>query len=152
MKKQHLKLTETDERYLTTLLSQGQLPARVFRRASALLQLHQGASFALVAQMFQIVPQTVSRWRGAYLEIGLEFLDDQQRTGRPIEFDGTERAKLTALACSAAPAGFAKWSLRLLADKAVELALCERVSHSQVGAILKKNDFSRISKRRGALA
>ena len=85
MKKQHIKLTETDERYLTTLLSRGQLPARVFRRAGGLLQLHQGASFQSVAQTFQIVPQTVSRWCAAYLETGLEFLDDQKRTGRPID-------------------------------------------------------------------
>lgn len=152
MKKQHIKLTETDERYLTTLLSKGQLPARVFRRASALLQLHQGASFQSVAQTFQIGAQTVSRWRSRYLQTGLDFLDDQQRTGRPIEFDGVERAKLTALACSATPDGYAKWSLRLLADKAVELDLCERISHSQVGVILKKTASSRISKRRGVLA
>lgn len=152
MKKQHIKLTETDERYLTTLLSKGQLPARVFRRASALLQLHHGASFKIVAQTFQLGAQTVSRWRTAYLETGLDFLDDQPRTGRPIEFDGVERAKLTALACSATPEGYAKWSLRLLADKAVELDLCASVSHSQVGVILKKTDFSRISKRRGVLA
>jgi hypothetical protein len=88
MKKQPIKLTETDERYLTTLLSKGQLPARVFRRASALLQLHQGASLTSVAQTFQIVPQTVSRWRDRYLETGLEFLDDRWRTGRPPLFDG----------------------------------------------------------------
>ena len=144
MKKQHIKLTETDERYLTTLLSKGQLPARVFRRASALLQLHQGASFQTVAQTFQIVRQTVSRWRTAYLENGLEFLDDRQRAGRPPLFDGAARAKVTALACSAAPAGRAQWSLRLLADKAVELDLCERISHSQIGVILKKINYSRI--------
>ena len=144
MKKQHLKLTETDERYLTTLLSKGQLPARVFRRASALLQLHQGASFQSVAQTFQIVPQSVSRWRTAYLAHGLEFLDDRRRAGRPPLLDGAARAKVTALACSPAPSGRAKWSLRLLADKAVELDLCERISHSQVGVILKKTNSNRI--------
>lgn len=152
MKKQHIKLTETDERYLTTLLSKGQLPARVFRRASALLQLHQGASLTKVAHTFHLGAQTVSRWRNSYLKTGLEFLDDRRRAGRPFLFDGAQRAKLTALACSAAPAGYAKWSLRLLADKVVELDLCERISHSQVGAILKKTGFSRISKRRGVLA
>ena len=152
MKKQHIKLSETDERYLTTLLSRGQLPARVFRRAGGLLQLHQGASFQSVAQTFHLGAQTVSRWCAAYLETGLEFLDDQQRTGRPIEIGGVERARITALACSVAPPGYAKWSLRLLADKAVELDLCQRVSHSQVGAILKKTGFSRTSKRRGVSA
>ena len=114
--------------------------------------LSRSASFQSVARTFQIVPQTVSRWRAAYLQTGLKFLDDQKRTGHPIEFDGVERARVTALACSAAPPGYAKWSLRLLADKAVELDLCERVSHSQVGAILKKTGFSRISKRRGVSA
>lgn len=144
MKKQHLKLKETDKKYLTELLSKGQVQARVMRRAMALLQLNQGATFQAVAETLTVDYWTVSIWRNKYLENGLEFLQDKVRTGRPVEIDGEQRAKITALACSAAPDGRAKWSLRLLADKIVELEFCKQLSHTQVQQILKKTNSSRI--------
>ena len=73
-----------------------------------------------------------------YQEIGLLCLQDKPRSGRPLEFDGTQRAKITALACSQPPAGYGQWSLRLLADKAVELEYCDSISHTEVANILKK--------------
>ena len=138
MKKQHLKLTENDESYLTTLLRKGQLSARVFRRATALLQLNQGATLNAVATGVKVTLQSVSRWREAYLTSGLHFLFDKPRVGRPHKFDGKQRAKITALACSTPPAGYARWTLRLLADRAVELDLCDNISKSAVRVILKK--------------
>jgi len=144
MKKQHLKLTEPDKKYLTELLSKGQAKARVIRRAAGLLQLHQGATFQNVANILGVNYYTVSIWRNKYLENGLDFLTDQLRTGRPIKFDGEQRAKLTALACSETPDGRAKWSLQLLADKAVELEFCESISPSKVREVLKKTNSSRI--------
>lgn len=152
MKKQHIKLTEIDERYLITLTSKGQLSARVFRRAMALLQLHHGATLTVAAYSVKVVPQTLSRWRDAYLDGGLQFLFDSRRAGRPHKFDGTERGRITALACSVAPLGYARWSLRLLADRAVELQLCESISSSAVRSILKKTNSNRTSRKRGALA
>jgi len=152
MKKQHLKLTEIDERYLTTLTSKGQLSARVFRRATALRQLHQGATLSAAAQNVKVVQQTIGRWRDAYLENGLQFLFDKERAGRPHKFDGLQRAQITALACSAAPSGYARWSLRLLADRTVELAVCENISKSAVRVVLKKTNSSRILKKRGVSA
>jgi putative transposase len=144
MKKQHLKLTATDERYLTDFLSKGQAKARVMRRASALLQLNQGATLQLVAETLKVRHWTVSIWRNNYLKNGLDFMQDKPRAGRPVVIDGAQRAKITALACSETPSGRAKWSLRLLADKIVELKFCEEISHTQVGKILKKTCFSRI--------
>ena len=138
MKKQHLKLNKQDHRYLTTLLSKGNLPARAARRVSALLLLHQGLTFTQVAETVGVVVQTVSGWRNKYLDSGLEFLTDKVKPGRPIEIDGDLRARITALACSTEPTGYARWSLRLLAEKVVELQMCESISHTQVGTILKK--------------
>lgn len=152
MKKQHLKLEQNDQRYLTKLLSKGNLPARVARRVSALLLLHQGLSFQAVAETIGVVCQTVSIWRDKYQESRLEFLTDKPKPGRPIEIDGAARALITALACSKEPKGYARWSLRLLAEKAVELSLCESISHTQVGTVLKKTSSSRILKRHGASA
>jgi putative transposase len=151
MKKQHLKLSETDHIYLTELLSKGQVKARILRRAMALFQLHQGATLQAVADTLKVEHWTVSIWRNKYLKNGLGFLQDQARSGRPIEIDGQQRAKITALACSATPLGRAKWSLRLLADKIVELDFCETISHTQVRKILKKTNFSRISRKPGVL-
>lgn len=144
MKKQHLTLTEIDERYLTEFISKGQAKARVVRRAMALLQLHRGASLQEVADTLKTQHWTVSTWRNNYLKSGLDFLQDRPRSGRPVEIDGAQRAKITALACSDAPSGHAKWSLRLLAEKVVELEFCESISHTKVSKILKKTNSSRI--------
>lgn len=138
MKKQHLKLTESDKKYLTELLNKGQAKARVIRRAIGLLQLDQGATFQKVAELLGVDYYTVSIWCQKYLENGLQFLSDLPRSGRPIVFSGEQCAKVTALACSDTPDGRAKWSLQLLADKAVELELVETISRSKVRELLKK--------------
>lgn len=138
MKKQHIKLTESDKKYLTELLNKGQAKARVIRRAVALLQLDQGATFQKAAELLGVDYYTVSIWCRKYLETGLQFLSDLPRSGRPLVFDGEQCAKVTALACSDTPAGRAKWSLQLLADKAVELGLVETISPSKVRELLKK--------------
>jgi hypothetical protein len=79
-----------------------------------------------------------------YLSEGLAAaLHDKPRSGKPVSINGTARAKLTALACSAAPAGHARWTLRLLADKAVEFGFVEAISHNTVKAVLKKTLSSR---------
>jgi len=77
-------------------------------------------------------------------------LNDKPRPGRPIGLSGEDRAKITALACSDPPAGYARWSLRLLADKVVELEIVESISFKQVGNILKKMNCSLIGKDNGA--
>lgn len=76
---------------------------------------------------------TLSTWCAKYAEIGLLVLYDQPRSGRPVEIDGNQRAKITALACSEPPQGYARWSLRLLADKVVELEYCDHISLTEVG-------------------
>ena len=81
---------------------------------------------------------TVAAWRDGYKKQGLKCLEDAPRSGRPPEIDGKLRAKITALACSEAPEGHAKWSLRLLAEKVVEAEYCEEISHTHIGRILKK--------------
>ena len=77
-------------------------------------------------------------------------LYDKARTGRPTGLSGEERAKVTALACSKPPEGYAKWSLRLLSDRLVELDIVESISHTEVGRILKKMNCSLTEKSSGA--
>jgi transposase len=136
--KQHLQLTDAEVNALTALVSGGHLSAKVFRRATALLELARGKSLVDVARTLNTTNQTVAAWRDNYRVRGLDALQDQPRSGRPVVIDGQQRAKITALACSTPPPGHARWSLRLLADKAVELEYCEHLSHNAVKEILKK--------------
>lgn len=140
MKKQHVQLSPADREYLESLTRQGEQAAKIYRRALALLELDRGKTYTAVSNTLQVTIPTLSGWAAKYLENGLEVLQDQPRSGRPIEFDGKQRAKITALACSTPPEGYAQWSLRLLADKAVELGYCEHISHTEVGQVLKKTN------------
>ena len=140
MKKQHVQLSDGDRRDLEGLVSKGELPVRKLKRALSLLALDQGATMTAVALHQGVTNDTVAAWRDRYRQEGLACLEDRPRSGRPIEIDGEQRARITALACSAAPEGYARWALRLLAEKVVELGYCETISHTQVGKILKKTN------------
>lgn len=142
MKKEHVKLSESDRTYLENLLKKGSLAAKTYKRALALLELDRGSTFKRVAEIVGANKQTASRWAKKYKEVGLEFLTDKPRSGRPPIIDGLQRAQITALACSDPPAGYERWSLRLLADKAVELELVESISYGEVRLILKKTNSS----------
>lgn len=142
MKKEHVKLSERDRTYLENLLKKGSLAARKYKRAIALLELDRGRTFTEVAEIVGVVIQSVSTWAQKYNESGLEFLTDKPRPGRPTVIDGLQRAKITALACSEAPEGYERWSLRLLADKAVQLEIVDAISYMEVSRILKKTNLS----------
>ena len=144
MKKQHIKLSEADREYLEKLVSTGELAARVYRRAIGLLELDRGKTYSAVSQTLDVNNNTITTWAENYKSEGVGCIQDKPRSGRPIEIDGQQRAKVTALACSEPPKGYAKWSLRLLADKAVELGYCDHISHSEVRDILKKTNSNRI--------
>ena len=143
MKKEHVKLSEADRTYLENLLKKGSLPANRYKRALALLELDRGRTFTEVAKTVGVTKQTASTWAGKYKASGLDFLIDKQRPGRPRIIDGLQRAKITALACSDPPEGYERWSLRLLADRAVELEYVETISYGEVRRILKKTNSSR---------
>ena len=142
MKKEHVQLSEADRTYLENLIKKGTLPAKTYKRAIALLELDRGRTFTEVAEIVGVVIQTASAWAQKYKETGLEFLTDKSRSGRPTVIDGLQRAKITALACSDPPEGYERWSLRLLADKAVELELVKSISYGEVRLILKKTNSS----------
>jgi len=144
MKKEHVKLSEEDRTYLENLLKKGSLRANTNKRALALLELDRGRTFTTVAETVGVTKQSPSTWAKKYKESGLEVLTDKPRPGRPTVIDGLQRAKITALACSDPPEGYARWSLRLLADKAVELEYVEAISYGEVRRILKKTNSNLI--------
>jgi len=151
MKKQHIELTKSDLNYLENLLSKGTLKVRKQKRSQGLLELHRGKTYGEVSKQLNVSYQTVSTWSTKYNSEGLTFLDDKPRSGRPIGITGEERAKITSIACSEPPKGYARWSLRLLADRVIELGICDTISHNHVGEILKKMNYSLTEKDNGAL-
>lgn len=145
MRKKYLALSRADEKYLRSIVSKGQSSARLFKRAMALLHLNQGKTLCAVAEALDVTHQSVARWRDNYLASGLKkALEEKPRSGRPTIISGKNRARITALACSTPPEGHARWTLRLLADKVVELGICENLSHTKARQILKKTNCSLI--------
>lgn len=141
---QPVKLSSNETRSLKTLLTRGTVSARTLGRARILDLLHRGQSPADIATLLQVSKQTVYNLKRRYLTSDLQAaLYDQPRSGRPIEISGSQRARITALACSTPPEGRARWTLRLLADKAVELGHCQRLSHTKARHILKKTNSDR---------
>lgn len=150
MKKQHIDLSAEDRDFLVALLSKGQLSARKMKRAQGMLELDRGKTYQAVSDQLNCSYITVLNWAKKYRSEGLSFLDDQPRSGRPISLSGADRAKITALACSEPPKGHARWSLRLIADKLVELEIVDSISFKQVGNILKKMNYSLTENDNGA--
>ncbi len=148
---QLLKLSTDERSSLKTILRRGTTPARVQTRARVLDLLHRGQHPNGIAETLGLSVPTIFNIKRRYLAEGLDAaVIDKPRSGQPCRIDGAARAKITALACSAAPDGHARWTLRLLADKAIELGFCESISHSTVKEVLKKTLSNRTANVRGA--
>lgn len=141
---QPFSLPEEAKASLKQTLKKGVHPTRTVTRARILLKLDEGLGPSQIAREVDVHPNTVINVRRRANQRGWEgALEDLPRSGRPEEISGEARAKITALACSTPPAGRSQWSLRLLADKAVELGFVEGVSHTTVGEVLKKTSSNR---------
>ena len=128
---------------LEQMLAKGTHAVRSLHRAQVLLQLHQGKTPTQVASLASVSEATVYNIRKRYLAEGLtSALNEKPRPGQPSKFDKAAQAHLTALACSEAPAGRSRWTLRLLADRLVELRQVESISYKTVGEQLKKISLS----------
>ena len=143
----HITLPEEERTELSQLIKSGKHSARVLGRARVLLLLDrsQGEKRKLqeIADMMLISIGTVSNVKRRYLKGGLEYgLYDRPRPGAKPKIDGEVEAHLIALVCSDPPEGQVRWTLRLLADKLVELELVETISHVAIGDALKKTNLS----------
>jgi len=134
-------LPETARRSLNQMLRKGVHPARTLNRARILIKLDQGIHPRQVADDVGVCLATVYNIRKKATEQDWQYsLKEGKHTGTPAQITAEERTRVTALACSTPPDGRAQWTLRLLADQAVELGLVENISHSTVGRILKKTN------------
>lgn len=150
-KKFVVELAAAERARLKELISKGKAPAKLILKARILRKADQGEhgegwSDEKICAALDTNISMVTRVRAKLVSEGLDaVLTRKQRATPPIEpiFDGEKQAQLTALACSQPPAGHARWSLRLLADKVVELKIVETAHFNTVGRALKKTTSSR---------
>ena len=144
-------LPAADQAALVKFTRTGHRPVRAVRRAQALLALATGIGQQAAGQAVGLSRQAVSTVRRRYEAAGWQAaLAEAPRSGGPPRFDGPQRAAVTALACTPAPVGHSRWTLRLLADKAVELCLVDTISHETVSQVLKKTNCSPTAGSTGA--
>lgn len=152
VKRYVVRLSAEERERLEGLRRKGELPARRLMKVQILLKADiseagEGWSDSEIVEALDTTASMVYRTRRQLVEEGLEAaLSRKARETPPVPriFDGEKEAKLIALACSDPPEGFARWSLRLLEEKVVELEIVDRASDSTIGRVLKKTSSSPI--------
>ena len=148
-KKYRVFLSEKERKYLRKLVNTGIDKARKLTRARILLLTDESPSGLSnkdkeIMDSLGVCARTVAATRERFVEEGIEgALNEKPRSGRPREFTGRDEAKLTLIACSDPPEGRNRWSVRLLADKMVELEVVDSISRESVRKYLKKGISSR---------
>ena len=144
-----IKLTKEEVEALHAIINKGFHSSQTFRTAYILLNCDEGEhaekiTNEQISKVLKVGMRTIDRVKKKFIEGGFEGVLDRRPSSRVYETksDGDVEAKLVALCCSEPPKGFAKWSLRLLADKMVELEYVESISHVTVRSVLKKTNLS----------
>jgi transposase len=150
MKKYIIRLTPDERAQLLQMVRRGKAAARALLHARVLLKADDGPetpawSDDAISEALEVHATTVARVRQRFVEEGLEAALRPKPTTRRYErkLDGAAEAHLIALACGPAPEGQVSWTLRLLANKLVELQHVASISHETVRRILKKTNCSR---------
>jgi transposase len=150
-------LTKEERKELESMTRRGKTHARGFIHARALLLCDAGAdgpawNVSDVATALGVTSRAIEHLKRRFVEDGLEAALERKPREKPpreVTFDGAFEARLIALACSDAPDGRRRWTVRLLADKAVELSFAASVSHMTVQRVLKKTNLSLTSASTG---
>lgn len=143
-------LTEQERQELEALTKTAKTNAKRFLYARSLLLCDTGPqgpawTVADTAEAMGVTPRTIEHLKKRFVEEGLAAALERRQPEKPpraVTFDGAFEARLIALACSETPEGRRRWTVRLLAEKAVELKLAQSVSHMTVQRLLKKTNLS----------
>ena len=156
MVKYKVTLTKEEREELKSITNKGRHTSQKFRNAYVLLNCDEGeysekATNSEISKILKVGMRTIDRIKKRFVEDGFDAILERKPTSREYEkkADGDFEARLIALSCNEPPKGFSRWSLRLLADKIVELQIVDSVSHETVRTILKKRLKTVESKRMG---
>jgi len=156
-KKYVVELSHDERAHLSAMIGKGKCSAQANLKARILLKADQGADGeglrdTTICDALDTNVRMVERVRETCVTEGLEAVfKRKQRTTPPRQriFDGEAEARLIAVACSKPPEGYARWTIRLLADRVVELGIVETVHHNTIGRTLKKTNSSRTAANTG---
>lgn len=144
-----IKLTKSEVEELHVIINKGSHTSQTFRAAYILLNCDVGkysdkVTNEQISKVLKVGMRTIDRVKKQFIEEGFEAVLERRPSTRVYEgkADGDMEAKLVTLCCSEPPKGFSKWSLRLLADKMVELNYVESISHVTVRTVLKKMNLN----------
>jgi putative transposase len=141
-KRLEVKLPKPDERSLVQLLRSGVQQVRVVLRSLALLQLSGGDSAPVIARRLRLTPKAVRDIGKRYLEGGVDrALYERPRQGAKPLLNPTERQRIIAMACSDAPDGRARWTVRLIAEEAIKRKLVPKVGRETIRILLESHDL-----------
>jgi len=151
MKKYKVTLTEKEREELSTIIRKGKHRSQRVLNSLILLNCDEGKyqtnkiKNEKIAKVLQISMRKINRLKKRFVEKGLEIALNGTKGQRVYQkkVDGDFEAHLVALSCSQPPEGFARWSLRLLADKVVELKYVDNISHETIRRVLKKTKLNR---------
>jgi len=157
MKKYKVTLTKEERQELTSIIQKGKHRSQKVLNALILVNCDEGkhqqnrSKNKEISSILQISMRKIDRVKKCFVEQGLEIALNGTKGQRVYEkkADGDFEAHLVALSCSAPPEGFARWSLRLLADKVVELHYVDNISHETIRRVLKKTKLNLGGKRAG---
>ncbi len=141
-----VRLSEKECNALQKIVRSGNNKARTLTRCRILLLADEknGKTDKEISEVLNVCLATVFTIRRRYCQGGMErAIQEGARSGQPPKFKGRVAAKITALACSTPPEGQARWSLRLLADRVVELKMVNSISHQSISNLLKKTNLDR---------
>ena len=149
MKRYRIDLTQEEVKELKAIISKGSHSSHTFRAAYILMNCDQGefsekVTNEQISKVLKVGMRTIDRVKKRFIEGGLEAALERRESSRvfDVKIDGDVEAKLVKICCSEPPPGFAKWSLRLLADQMVELKYVDSISHVTVRSVLKKMNLS----------
>ncbi len=144
-----IRLSQEEVKELRGIINKGSHTSQTFRTAYILLNCDEGdysekVTNAQISKVLKVGMRTIDRVKKRFIEEGFEAVLERRISSRiyDVKIDGDVEAKLVKLCCSEPPSGFAKWSLRLLADKMIELKYVESISYVSVGNVLKKTNLS----------
>ena len=137
-----IDVAQRDQRELRGLLKGGVQQVRVVLRSLALLQLAGEASAPQIAKVIPLTPQAIRRLGHRYQEAGLDgALYEKQRPGAAEVLDANRKQRIIAMVCGDPPEGYARWSVRLVADEAVKRKLVPRVGRETIRVLLLHHDL-----------
>jgi transposase len=141
-KKYLIDLTAEEREHLIQLVRRGKNSSRKVTRARILLKADDGLTDDQIAASLDCGVATVERTRKRFVEAGLGALDERPRPGARPKLTGKQQAHIIAVACSKAPEGRTRWTMRLLAGKVVELGFSDTFSRESVRRLMKKTRSS----------